>query len=116
MNLSAKNVLRGSQVIPIFLSKSHPNCQLAHRLDWQKQFVKLRRCIIFLLFHKLSYIFFVIFLCQFEVNRMLVKFTMKQGFFDQQDYLIGHDSYENCFFPCMKRDFQILLPQKLSEI
>ena len=104
MNLSAKNVLRGSQVIPIFLSKFHPNCQLANRLDWQKQFVKLRRCIIFLLFHKLSYIFFVIFLCQFEVNRMLVKFTMKQGFFDQQDYLIGHDSYENCFFPCMKRD------------
>ena len=108
MNISAKNVLRGSQVIPIFLSKSHPNCQLAHRLDWQKQFVKLRRCIIFLLFHKLSYIFFVIFLCQFEVNRMLVKFTMKQGFFDQQDYLIGHDSYENCFFPCIITACQVL--------
>ena len=39
---------------------------------------------------------------------MLVKFTMKQGFLDQQDYLIGHDSYENYFFPCMITACQFL--------
>ena len=30
-------MLSGSQVIQLFLSKFHPNCQLANRLDWQKQ-------------------------------------------------------------------------------
>ena len=27
----------GSQVIQLFLSKFHRNCQLTNRLDWQKQ-------------------------------------------------------------------------------
>ena len=30
-------MLSGSQVIQLFLSKIHPNCQLANKLDWQKQ-------------------------------------------------------------------------------
>ena len=30
-------MLSGSQVIQLFLSKFHPNCQLANRLDWQEQ-------------------------------------------------------------------------------
>ena len=30
-------MLSGSQVIQLFLSKFHPNCQLANKLDWQKQ-------------------------------------------------------------------------------
>ena len=30
-------MLSGSQVIQLFLSKFHPNCQLANRVDWQKQ-------------------------------------------------------------------------------
>ena len=34
-------MLSGSQVIQSFLSKFHPNCQLANELDWQKQ-VKLQ--------------------------------------------------------------------------
>ena len=30
-------MLSGSQVIQLFLSKFHLNCQLANRLDWQKE-------------------------------------------------------------------------------
>ena len=30
-------MLSGSQVIQLFLPKFHLNCQLANRLDWQKQ-------------------------------------------------------------------------------
>ena len=30
-------MLSGSQVIQLFVSKFHPNCQLANRLNWQKQ-------------------------------------------------------------------------------
>ena len=30
-------MLSSSQVIQLFLSKFHPNCQLANILDWQKQ-------------------------------------------------------------------------------
>ena len=30
-------MLCGSQVSQLFLSKFHPDCQLANRLDWQKQ-------------------------------------------------------------------------------
>ena len=38
-------MLSGSLVIQLFLSKFHPNCQLANELDWQKQ-VKLQLDII----------------------------------------------------------------------
>ena len=38
-------MLGGSLVIQLFLSKFHPNCQLANELDWQKQ-VKLQLDII----------------------------------------------------------------------
>ena len=30
-------MLSGSQVIQLFLSKFNQNCQLANKLDWQKQ-------------------------------------------------------------------------------
>ena len=36
VKISAK-MLSGSQVIQLFVSKFHPNCQFANRLSWQKQ-------------------------------------------------------------------------------
>ena len=36
LKISAK-MLSGSQVIQLFVSKFHPNCQFANRLSWQKQ-------------------------------------------------------------------------------